>query len=106
AAPRVTAGVTLIVNTLVSFLLAIALMLPVSWVYMSTGKERRHNQGVAQTLIVLPIVVAGVVLVVQNSLALAFSLAGVVAAVRFRTTLSDTRDIVFIFLAIGVGFAA
>ena len=30
--------------------------------------------------------------VVQNSLALAFSLAGVVGAVRFRTTLRDTRD--------------
>ena len=25
---------------------------------------------------------------------------------RFRTTLDDTRDVVFIFLAIGVGFAA
>jgi hypothetical protein len=46
------------------------------------------------------------VLVVQNSLALAFSLAGVVAAVRFRTTLRDARDVVFIFLAIAVGFAS
>jgi hypothetical protein len=50
--------------------------------------------------------VAGTVLVVRNSLALAFSLAGVVAAVRFRTSLSDTRDVVFIFLSIAVGFAA
>jgi hypothetical protein len=45
-------------------------------------------------------------LIVSNSLALAFSLAGIVAAVRFRTTLADARDIVFIFLAIAVGFAA
>jgi hypothetical protein len=81
-------------------------MLPVTWVYMSARRTKRHNQTVVETLIILPIVVAGVVLVVQNSLALAFSLAGVVAAVRFRTTLRDTRDTVFIFLAIGVGFAA
>ena len=81
-------------------------MLPVSWVYMSTQKSKGHNQQVAQTLIFLPIVVAGIVLVVQNSLALAFSLAGVVAAVRFRTTLRDARDVVFIFLSIAVGFAA
>jgi hypothetical protein len=82
------------------------LMLPVSWVYMSARSVRGHSQALVQTLIILPIVVAGVVFVVRNSLALAFSLAGVVAAVRFRTTLRDARDVVFIFLAIGVGFAA
>jgi len=51
-------------------------------------------------------VVAGIILIVRNSLALAFSLAGVVAGVRFRTTLSDSREITFVFLAIAVGFAA
>jgi len=80
-------------------------MLPVTWVYMSARNVPGHNQALAQTLLILPIVVAGIVLIVQNSLALAFSLAGVVAAVRFRTTLRDARDVVFIFLAIGVGFA-
>ena len=97
---------TLAISTTVLILATLVLMLPVSWVYMSTQKSKRHNQQLAQTLIYLPMVVAGVVLVVQNSLALAFSLAGVVAAVRFRTTLQDARDVVFIFLAIAVGFAA
>jgi hypothetical protein len=93
-------------GNLLVFLGTLIFMLPVSWVYMSARKDRTHNQSLAQTLIILPLVVAGIVLVVQNSLALAFSLAGVVAAVRFRTTLSDVRDTVFIFLAIAVGFAA
>jgi hypothetical protein len=75
-------------------------------VYMSARKAQGHNQSVVEVLIVLPIIVAGIVLIVRNSLALAFSLGGVVAAVRFRTNLSDSRDIVFIFLAIAVGFAA
>jgi len=92
--------------TLLVFLSTLALMLPVSWVYMSARRERIHNQSVAQTLIVLPMIVAGVILIVRDSLALAFSLAGVVAAVRFRTSLADARDVVFIFLAIAVGFAA
>jgi uncharacterized protein DUF4956 len=96
----------LALSTLIILLGILALMLPVSWVYMSTRYTKGHNQQVAQTLIFLPLVVAGIVLVVQNSLALAFSLAGVVAAVRFRTTLRDARDVVFIFLAIAVGFAA
>ena len=99
-------SVKLAVTTALSLVAALILMLPVTWVYMSTRRTKRHNQSVAETLIILPIVVAGVVLIVRNSLALAFSLAGVVAAVRFRTNLRDTRDTVFIFLAIGVGFAA
>lgn len=96
----------LALRTLTIMFGALALMLPVTWVYMSTRATREHNQQVAQTLIFLPIVVSGIVLIVQNSLALAFSLAGVVAAVRFRTTLRDSRDVVFVFLAIAVGFAA
>jgi hypothetical protein len=82
------------------------LMMPVSWVYMSARHIPGHSQAVVQTLIILPLVVAGIVLIVRDSLALAFSLAGVVAAVRFRTNLKDPRDVVYIFLSIAVGFAA
>ena len=86
---------------------ALVLILPVTWVYMSARPSGgQHNQSVVQTLIILPLVVAGIVFIVQNSLALAFSLAGVVGAVRFRTTLRDSRDLVYIFLSIVVGFAA
>ena len=92
--------------TILVFLSTLALMLPVSWVYMSARRERKHSQSVAQTLLVLPMIVAGVILIVRDSLALAFSLAGVVAAVRFKSSLADARDVVFIFLAIAVGFAA
>ncbi|MDP9205197.1 MAG: DUF4956 domain-containing protein [Gemmatimonadota bacterium] len=96
----------LAITTIVILLGTLALMLPVTWVYMSARPIPGHNQAVVQTLIFLPLVVAGIVFIVQNSLALAFSLAGVMAAVRFRTTLRDTRDVVYIFLSIVVGFAA
>jgi hypothetical protein len=99
-------SVKLAITTTLSLITTLLLMLPVTWVYMSARRTKRHNQAVVETLIILPIVVASIVLIVRNSLALAFSLAGVVAAVRFRTTLRDTRDTVFIFLAIGIGFAA
>ena len=86
---------------------ALVLILPVTWVYMSARPSGgQHNQNVVQTLVILPLVVAGIVFMVQNSLALAFSLAGVVGAVRFRTTLRDSRDLVYVFLSIVVGFAA
>jgi hypothetical protein len=55
---------------------------------------------------ILPIVVTGIAMIVVNSIALAFSLAGVVAAVRFRFTLNQPSDAMYIFVAIGLGLGA
>jgi hypothetical protein len=96
----------LALTTVMILLGTLVLMMPVTWVYMSARPIPGHSQTIVQTLIFLPIVVAGIVFMVQHSLALAFSLAGVMAAVRFRTTLRDTRDVVYIFLSIVVGFSA
>ena len=85
---------------------AMLLSLPVAWLYQLTRAKRGYQQSVVQLLIILPLVVAGVVILVKNSLALAFSLAGIVAAVRFRNSLDDSKDAVYVFLATGVGLAA
>ena len=90
----------------VAMLGALALMCPVAWMYMRTKPKANYDSSLVQTVIVLPVVISGVVLIVRDSVALAFSLAGIVAAVRFRNTLRDTKDAVYIFLAIAVGLAA
>jgi len=82
------------------------LMLPVSWVYRAIHDGSVYDHSIDTTALVLPAVVAGIVTVVQHSLALAFSLAGIVAGVRFRRALSDTFDTLFILASIGVGIAA
>jgi hypothetical protein len=84
---------------------AVALALPVAAIYMHT-RRLRYDPSLVQTMIVLPIVVAGVVLVVKNSLALAFALAGIVAGVRFRQKLNDPKDAVYVLLSLGLGLAA
>ena len=84
----------------------LVLMLPVSWVYRSIHANSAYDHSIDTTALVLPAVVAGIVTMVQHSLALAFSLAGIVAGVRFRRALSDTFDTLFILSAIGVGIAA
>ena len=81
-------------------------MLPVSWVYRAIHTDSVYDHSIDPTTLVLPAVVAGIVTVVQHSLALAFSLAGIVAGVRFRRALSDTFDTLFILSSIGVGIAA
>lgn len=82
------------------------LMLPVSWVYKAIHTDSVYDHSIDTTTLVLPAVVAGIVTVVQHSLALAFSLAGIVAGVRFRRALNDTFDTLFILASIGVGIAA
>lgn len=90
----------------IAMLGAVLLALPVAWVYVSTRAKRGYQQSVVQTLVILPMVVAGIVALVKDSLPLAFGLAAIVAAVRFRTALDDSKDAVYVFLATGVGLAA
>lgn len=85
---------------------ALLITIPFSWGYMAIRERCGFEQSVVQTLILLPIVVAAIMMVVQSSLALAFALGGVAAAVRFRNTLKDVADATYVFLAIGIGIAA
>ena len=85
---------------------ALILTVPVSWVYFITSRARRIDQSFLQTIVILPVVVTGIAMIVLNSLALAFSLAGIVAAVRFRFSLSQPSDAMYIFVAIGIGLGS
>jgi hypothetical protein len=84
---------------------AFLLVLPIAFTYIRTRTRLKYDHSLVQTVVVLPIVVTAILVVVQNSLALAFSLAGIVAAVRFRNNLRESGDAVYIFGSIGLGFA-
>lgn len=82
------------------------LVLPVSWVHKGIHNASTHDHSLDETTLILPGIVATIVMVVQHSLALAFSLAGIVAGVQFRRALQDTFDALFILVAIGTGLSA
>lgn len=90
----------------VAIISAILVSLPVSWVYMAVRAGDDYDQSLVNTIIVLPMIVTGIVIIVQNSLALAFSLAGIAGAVRFRNSLKSSGDALFILLSVGIGLAA
>jgi hypothetical protein len=90
----------------VAIIAALLVSLPVSWVYMAVRSGGEYDQSLVNTIIVLPMIVTGIVIIVQNSLALAFSLAGIAGAVRFRNSLKSSGDALFILLAVGVGLSA
>jgi len=85
---------------------AAVLIVPVSWVYFITSRSKDVDPSFVQTIVILPIVVTGISMIVLNSLALAFSLAGIVAAVRFRFSLKEPAHAMYIFAAISIGLGS
>jgi hypothetical protein len=85
---------------------ALLTSLPVSWVYMGIRTGEEYDQSLISTILILPVVVTGIVIIVQNSLALAFALAGIAGAVRFKNSLKSSGDALFILISVGTGLAA
>ena len=73
---------------------------------MAIRNRSEYDQSLVETIMLLPIAVTSIVIIVHNSLALAFSLAGIVGGVRFRNTLKSSGDALYILLAIAIGLAA
>lgn len=95
-----------ILATALAMIGAILLTLPIALVYMWTKPADEYDPSVMHSSIILAPTIAGVLIVIQGSLAMAFSLAGVATAVRFRNSLKDTNDAVYVFVAVAIGLAA
>jgi len=86
--------------------MAFVLTVPTVVVYVRTRTHEAYDESLVNTVLVLPSVVTAILIVVQSSLALAFSLAGIVAAVRFRSNVKESRDALYIFASVAIGFAS
>lgn len=90
---------------LLSLFVATILPIPIALIYMRIRREESYTQSFVQSLILISIVVAAVMLVIGNNIARAFGLIGAVAIIRFRTRVKDPRDTTFLFLCITIGMA-
>jgi uncharacterized protein DUF4956 len=95
-----------LVPILVTLVGALALALPVALVYQWTREPEGYRRDFGRALVALPIAVGLAVFLVKNSLALAFSLGGIAAAIRWRSALRETMDGAFVFVVIAIGLAA
>ena len=96
--------------TLAVILLNLASALVLSFisalVYRHTHKGLSYSQSFTVSLILISFFIAAIVMVIGNSLALAFAAFGAVSLIRFRTAIKDTRDIAFVLLAVVIGFSS
>ncbi len=74
--------------------------------YFTKPRKDEGTKGFIGTIALLAILLAMVVMVVGDDVARAFSLAGALAIVRFRTVVEDSRDSAFVICAVVVGMAA
>ena len=73
--------------------------------YFTQGKPPGQSVPMMATLVLLTVLIAMVTLTIGESLARAFSLAGALAIIRFRTVVEDTRDTAFVIFAVAEGMA-
>ncbi len=90
---------------LLDLLLSYVLSQIVAWLYIWTHKGLSYSRNLTHSIVIIAMVVTSVMLVVGDSIARAFGLVGALAIIRFRTVLRDTRDTVFIVLALTIGIA-
>jgi len=77
----------------------------VAFVYRRTRNEIDITPTFPPTLVLLAILIGMVTQVIGDNVALAFSLVGALAIVRFRTIVRDTQDTAFVMLSVVVGMA-
>ena len=91
--------------TLAALLLAFALSMTVSWVYTATYRGLSYVRSFAVMLAVAGVVSALVMLAIGDEIARGLGLVGAITVIRFRTSLKDTRDLMFAFAALAIGIA-
>lgn len=68
-------------------------------------RKEGYDRSFFITIVLMPLIISIIILLVSNSIARAFSLAGVFTLVKFRTTISDTKDIAYVFSTVAIGLA-
>lgn len=90
-------------SAFLALVLAAGLSQAVATVYMVTFRGLSYSRNFVQGIVLGAIVCCTLLLAIGDSVAAGIGLAGGLSIIRFRTTMRDPRDMVFIFAGLGVG---
>lgn len=97
-----TTGSEIVTNILVALFCGLF----IAWLYRHTYKGPGYSITFVNSMVVLTMITAVVILIIGNNLARAFGLVGAMSIIRFRTAVKETQDIVYIFFSLTAGMAA
>jgi hypothetical protein len=92
-------------TALAAVLLALVLSMAIAWVYSKTYDGVGYLRGFTQTLALAGIVSSVVMLAIGDDIARGLGMVGALSLIRFRATLKDTRDLLFVFASLSIGVA-
>jgi anti-anti-sigma factor len=78
----------------------------ITTVHRPLAAENVQSRSMEQAQMLLCVAGAMVMIIIGNSVARAFGVAGAASLIRFRTPVEDPKDITIIFLLLGLGMAA
>ncbi|MBQ7718623.1 MAG: DUF4956 domain-containing protein [Clostridia bacterium] len=91
-------------SAVITMVVAVVFGLAIGFTYYKT-QEENFQRNMAVTLMMLPVILSVIILFVGSNIARAFSLAGTLSIIRFRSAPGDPKDIGFIFFDIAAGLA-
>lgn len=91
-------------SAVITMLIAVLFGALIGFTYYKT-QEDGYQRSMAVTLLMLPIILSVIILFIGSNIARAFSLAGTLSIIRFRSAPGDPKDIGFIFFDIAAGLA-
>lgn len=91
-------------GAIITMLAALLFGAAIGLTYYKT-QEENYQRSLAITLLMLPAILSVIILFVGSNVARAFSLAGTLSIIRFRSAPGEPRDIGFIFFDIAAGLA-
>lgn len=92
-------------SAVITMLISVLFGAAVAATYYKTQEDSVYQRSMAITLLMLPVILSVIILFIGSNIARAFSLAGTLSIIRFRSAPGDPKDIGFIFFDIAAGLA-
>ena len=96
-------GESTIWMSLAAMVIALVLSLIITTVYQHTFNGENYSQDFVHTIIMMSVVVSVVMNVVSGNAGVAFGLFAVFSLIRFRSAVTNAKDIAYIFFGLCVG---
>ena len=94
-----------VLSSLITMAAALLFGGAIAFTYYKTRQEAVYQRSLAVTLSMLPVILSVIILFIGSNIARAFSLAGTLSIIRFRSAPGDAKDIGYIFFDIAAGLA-
>ena len=89
----------------ISLAMTFASSLAIAWVYIRSHQGLSYSRSFVQSMVLAAMVACVLMMAVGNNLARGVAILGSMALIRFRSTMKDPRDMVFIFAALALGIS-